>query len=766
MAAREPLWCLQHAMKSARSRPTRPTPLSRHLILLVAGMLLPMVGLTTAMVLRLASHERHTMTRRLVHSARLLAINLDNEMWGTIRALRALAASEQLDTPANLEAFYGEARLVTQTQPSWLAVGLVSPAGTQLLNTAHPWGAAPPEVTNPGSMRRVLESNAPAVSDLATDRPGVPLSFTVRIPVIRDGAIRYVLSAILTPRSLSNLVASQLPPEEEWTRTIVDRSGRVVARTRSPERFVGQLSTKTFRNRIHETAEDVYQDTTMERFTGYVAFSRASFSGWTAAVVVPVDAVEGAVRESILAIAVVGLVVLLISGTGAVLLSRRLSRGFAAAAEAADALAHGAQPRVEPSPVAEVMRLGEALERSAELLNERERERDEHLMRAQAARADAETANRAKDEFVAMLGHELRNPLSPIVTALELLELRGLGASREVVIIRRQVQHMVRLVDDLLDVSRITRGKVHLEKQPVELAVVVGRAVEMASPLLEQRQHALFVDVPAAGLQVFGDSDRLAQVAANLLTNAAKYTQPGGRIEVRGRLEDGEVVLSVRDNGQGLSAELLPRVFNLFVQGPRSTDRQEGGLGVGLTLVRSLVTAHGGRVEAHSDGPGQGSTFMVRLPPLAQVQAARASMAEHVTALPRQHGRAVRILLVDDNIDAVDLLTELFARNGHEVVSAHDGPAALAALDRFAPEVAVLDIGLPVMDGYELAARIRERLGNTTPAFVAVTGYGQDSDQARSRAAGFRYHYVKPINLEALLTTVNQLADERAAAPR
>jgi signal transduction histidine kinase/ActR/RegA family two-component response regulator len=766
LKACEPLWCLSTPMNPVRFRPLRPTPLSRHLILLVVGMLLPMVGLTTAVVLRLASHERQAMTRRLVHSARLLATTLDNAMWGTIRALKALAASEHLDD-RSLEAFYGEARLVSQTQPSWLAVGLMSPSGEQLVNTTHPWGATLAAVTDPDSLRRVVESNAPVVGDLTTDRPGVGLSFAVRIPVVRDGALRYVLSAILTPQALTNIVASQLPPEEEWTRTIVDRQGTVVARTRDPERYVGQRSPKLFLGHIHDDMEDVYQDTTMESLggegvTGYVAFSRAAFSGWTAAVVVPVEAVEGPVRQSILAVAGVGLVVLLISGTGAVLLSRRLSRGFAAAAAAADALAHGAQPRVEPSAVAEVVRLGEALERSAELLGQRERERDEHLARAEAARAEAETASRAKDEFLAMLGHELRNPLSPIVTALELLELRGQAESREVVIIRRQVQHMVRLVDDLLDVSRITRGKVHLEKQAVEIAVVVARAVEMASPLLEQRQHALAVDVPAAGLEVYGDADRLAQVAANLLTNAARYTPPGGSIRVRGYVEDGEIVLSVRDNGQGLSAELLPRVFNLFVQGPRSADRQEGGLGVGLTLVRSLVAMHGGRVEAQSDGPGKGSTFLVRLPPLAQVQAARASTAEPVATLPRHSARAVRILLVDDNIDAVDLLTELFARNGHEVVSAHDGPAALAALERFTPEVAVLDIGLPVMDGYELAARIRDRLGRAAPAFVAVTGYGQEADQARSRAAGFSCHYVKPINLEALLAAVHQIANARA----
>jgi signal transduction histidine kinase len=274
-----------------------------------------------------------------------------------------------------------------------------------------------------------------------------------------------------------------------------------------------------------------------------------------------------------------------------------------------------------------VARLAEALERSAELLHRRERERDENLARAEAARAEAEAANRTKDEFLAMLGHELRNPLSPIVTAVALLKMRGLAQAREIGIIERQVQHLTRLVDDLLDTSRITRGKVELHKEPVELAAVVAKAVEMSGPLFADRGHHLTIDVPAAGLEVHGDPVRLQQVVTNLLTNAARYTPPGGHVHVEARREEGEALLAVTDDGQGIAEELLPRVFDLFVQGPRAIDRREGGLGIGLTLVKSLVQLHGGQVEARSEGPGQGSTFVVRLPLLAAPQTTAASLA-------------------------------------------------------------------------------------------------------------------------------------------
>lgn len=391
-------------------------------------------------------------------------------------------------------------------------------------------------------------------------------------------------------------------------------------------------------------------------------------------------------------------------------------------------------------------------------------EREELLAREQQARLQAETASRAKDEFLAMLGHELRNPLSPMMTALELMRLRGGDAfGRERTIIERQVQHLVRLVDDLLDISRITRGKVELKRRALELGEVVNTAIEMASPLLEARRHKLEVDVPRRGLAIEGDPDRLAQVVANLLTNAAKYTEPGGVVSLRVAREGTEVVVRVRDSGMGIQPELLPHVFDLFVQGHRALDRSQGGLGLGLAIVRSMVEMHGGRVSASSAGAGKGSEFVVRLPAgrvatLTPVPAARASAALVGPA------RGRRVLVVDDNQDAADALVEALSAHGHVATAAYDGPSGLEAAARERPEVAFLDIGLPVMDGYELARRLREEHG-TAVKLVALTGYGQDRDRALSRSAGFDEHLVKPVELDQIMALVRALAPAAPPAP-
>ncbi len=370
--------------------------------------------------------------------------------------------------------------------------------------------------------------------------------------------------------------------------------------------------------------------------------------------------------------------------------------------------------------------------------------------REQQLRAEAEAANRAKDEFLAMLGHELRNPLSPILTALQLMKLRPNEPSeRERTVIERQVNHLTRLIDDLLDVSRITRGLVQLKQELLDIADVVARGIEMSSPLLEQRAHALSVNVPR-GLIVLGDSTRLSQVISNLLANAAKYTNNGGRINVTAAEADGQVVVRVRDTGMGIEPDALLHIFDRFVQEPQAIDRAQGGLGLGLTIVRSLVERHGGTVAASSDGRGRGSEFTVWLPK-AQVPLAASGSGDREAAGPSAGVVAVRrILVVDDNEDGATLLSEVLSVNGHQTRTAHDGPSALLIASDFLPEVAFLDIGLPVMDGYELAARLREIPGLSSIRLIAVTGYGQESDRAKTREAGFERHLVKPVDMDSV----------------
>jgi PAS domain S-box-containing protein len=371
------------------------------------------------------------------------------------------------------------------------------------------------------------------------------------------------------------------------------------------------------------------------------------------------------------------------------------------------------------------------------------------------ARKAAEQANQAKDEFLAMLGHELRNPLAPIVSAIQLLKLRGdTRSTREHQVIERQVNQMIHLVDDLLDVSRISRGKIELKRAPIDLRDALAKATEIAIPRFERKAQAFEVRVPPYPLVVDGDDARLTQVFANLLTNASKYTDEGGRIALIVRHDRTNIVVEVQDNGIGIDPKLLPHMFELFVQGYQDADRAEGGLGIGLTLVRSLVEMHGGEVLARSAGPHAGSTFVVRLPALEPPRELEADPAPRGAAPSFAAGPQRQILVVDDNEDARMLLAEVLATFGHRVQSAADGPAALALLESFRPEVAILDLGLPGMDGYELAARIRGLPEHSQMRLLALTGYGQPEDAQRTRDAGFDVHLVKPIDVQRLLAHV------------
>jgi signal transduction histidine kinase/CheY-like chemotaxis protein len=360
-------------------------------------------------------------------------------------------------------------------------------------------------------------------------------------------------------------------------------------------------------------------------------------------------------------------------------------------------------------------------------------------------------ADRRKDEFLAMLGHELRNPLAPVTTALQLMRLHNdepLRVTRARETIERQVEHMTRLIDDLLDVSRITRGKIELRNEAVVLSTLVARAVEAARPVIDERGHRLTLDLPSEPVALSGDPARLEQVLANLLNNAAKYTDVGGRIWLRAFVHADELVLSVKDNGAGLTSAMCDRVFDIFVQGPEVRAYARGGLGIGLTLVRRLVEMHGGTVAVRSDGPGQGSEFIVRLP-IRPVPQPAASALPGDGALPE--GPRRRILVVDDNVDAADALAELLRDYGHDVRAVHDGPSAIEEAALHHPDIVLLDIGMPGFDGYEVARRMRTELG-LKATLVALTGYGEARHRRQARDAGFDEHVTKPVDIRKLET--------------
>jgi len=370
-------------------------------------------------------------------------------------------------------------------------------------------------------------------------------------------------------------------------------------------------------------------------------------------------------------------------------------------------------------------------------------------------------ADQRKDEFLAMLAHELRNPLAPIVSAATMLsnfELQPSMVQRAADIIARQAGHMTSLIDDLLDVSRVTRGKVELEFVELDLKDVLADAVEQVRPLIEKHGHRLVLEAMPAPALVVGDRKRLVQVMTNLLSNAAKYTLEGGRIEVRLATRGALIDLTIRDDGIGMSPELIASAFDLFSQGTRGLDRSQGGLGIGLALVRSLLKLHGGEVTAASDGPGCGSTFRVTLPLSSRAAAAAPAIG---TDAPQGNPAALRIGVVDDNEDAAVTLALLLETLGHTVSVAHSARAALEALPAFEPDVCLLDIGLPEMNGFELARALRARPGTDHAILIAVTGYAQEKDRAEARAAGFHDLFAKPVDLEVLGAALVQIERRR-----
>ncbi|HVQ30016.1 MAG TPA: ATP-binding protein, partial [Vicinamibacteria bacterium] len=383
-----------------------------------------------------------------------------------------------------------------------------------------------------------------------------------------------------------------------------------------------------------------------------------------------------------------------------------------------------------------------------------------HLAERARAEESLRVADQRKDEFLATLGHELRNPLAPLVTGLKVISLAKVAnpvVQQVLPIMERQVGHLTRLVEDLLEVSRITRGMIDVQPEPLDLAFVVRSAIETSRPSIEGARHELTVDLPTEPITVFGDGVRLTQVFANLLTNAAKYTDQGGHIALSVTRRSDTAVISVRDDGIGIPAAQLTSVFDMFTQIDRSNRRTQGGLGIGLTLVRSLVAQHGGRVEARSAGSGMGSEFLVELPVMTIANSSGAPAREVVKIPP------LRILVVDDNRDAAETLGVLLTALGATASVVGSGAEALAQLDSFRPDTVLLDIGMPQMDGYEVARRIRDSPKHRGVLMIALTGWGQEHDRQRSRAAGFDHHFVKPLDVERLSQL---LAVERREAAR
>jgi signal transduction histidine kinase/ActR/RegA family two-component response regulator len=720
----------------------------RHLLILLTAVgLLPLALLGAWGVHAAGASQRRDQERALLDLARALSSAVDAELDGAVATLSSMARTPAM-AAGDIRAFYDIARAQAAAQPAWLGVILTDGGGQVLFRTTAPFGAATGTAADPASLEQVLALRRPVVGRAARGKGG-RRAFPVRIPVFDSQGHLYTLNAVIRPDRIVAAIGRQRPPAGSVI-SVFDGAGAPVAQAGSGrgEALPGLPADSGAGNGAGNGAPEQVA-ATRTRSGDALVTARTSLSryGWTVAVTAPAAALHAGAAGGFAVVGAGIAVSLAICIALASLLARRIVRRFERLQEETAALGAGAPVMPVGSWVREIRDMGQTIESAAARQARHEQERSRllaslgHALDSQeAALAQAHHAGRTKDEFLAVLGHELRNPLSPIVAALDLMDMRDEpGSRRERAIMRRQVRHLKRLVDDLLDVSRIASGKLQLELRPVNLADTVREGVAAAAAAAPDQ--GIRVSAPDA-VWVQGDESRLAQVLNNLLSNAARFGSSTIRVSLSVLGE--RAVLAVSDDGIGMSPELLEQVFEPFYQAPQQLARRTGGLGLGLAIVRRIVALHGGRVAAASDGPGKGARFEVELP-LGSAPPAAAPPAAAAPAARR------RVLLVDDNQDAAALTAALLEHAGHEVRIAHSAGAALAACADDMPAVAILDIGLPDMDGYALAAALRRGGASPDLRLVALTGYGQQADVERARQAGFDLHLTKPATLGDLM---------------
>ncbi len=754
----------------------RAPSIGNHLFFLALGTLLPVVLFAAGLALVQAGQERETFERGMHDRVVAITSAIDAELRSTVAALRTLAESQAL-ADGELERFHRLAVRLRDVHRDWVTVLLASADGQPLVNATRPYGAEPLRIDETASFEAVLRTLQPAIGSLSAGPRGLPLAFPVRVPVLRDGRLAYVLTAVVDPAAISRILREQGMPDD-WVASVVDTRLRQVARQYQGQVQVGVTVAPTFGAALSSgAAQGAYRGSTLEGTPSYVTWRHSAFSGWSVGIGVPASSVEASAWHAL----VVGLLGLALSLALALwlarMLARRISEPVAQLAAQARALRRGGAgtslqhtgpespsppPGDEQAVPTDVTPSADTVAGSTILamreLRELQHALDDaaHAMHALSrARAQADSANRAKDVFLAMLGHELRNPLSAMTAAVQLLRKRPDGAAAALAqgVLQRQTAHLTKLVDDLLNASRVSRGKIELERRPLNLAALAQRVAEQV--VGESSKHRLELRLEAAW--VSGDDTRLEQIVTNLLSNAVRYSPDGGSIQLTLAHSADRVLLTVRDEGVGMAAELVPQVFDLFVQGEHGAARSQGGLGIGLTLAHRLAELHGGRLDAHSDGEGQGSTFTLTLPGIEPPSASALAMRPAGPAAVRR----LDVLLVDDHEDGRTMLRNMLEAEGHRVTEAANGPRALELASANVFDVALIDIGLPGLDGLEVARRLRGMAPPTsTMLLVAITGYGAPQDRARSSAAGFDLHVVKPVNGVALLDHVQRLLQQ------
>ena len=717
-----------------------------HLVLLVAVVLLPVVLFSAVVLDLLVSKERAAAMRSMHELARATVLAVDQELSLGIATAQTLATSARL-AKEDFAGFYRQAKTANAGRQS--NTTLIDEDGRQIFNTITAFGTliAPP---NPASEKRtqdVMAGNTARISGLIRGRATGKFVVAVEFPVQTASGNRYSIGQWMFTTRLNELLPSENVPKS-WLISVMDKEGVTLARNQRPDDFVGTPVNENLRKILLGPEKSEFRAFNRAGQEMYGVNARSALSGWTVTVGVPVDEIEqGAVRA--VSLTALGLLAaILFAVVGATLFIRRLVRAINAVALSAEQLGENRIPSVSNLDVMEMNRLQVALHEAGRRLQATDAERVRHLAEANEARALAESQNKAKDQFLAMLGHELRNPLSAIASGVTLLEHAGSSPEtrqRAQQIIARQTGHLNTLVDELLDAHRILNGKIALSRARIDLGATVRQCIDAFEARGATASHKVSAHIES--VMVDADPTRLEQMVTNLLDNAVKYTPEGGAVTLAVRRENDHAVFTVKDTGIGMSAELLDHAFEVFVQGPVSS-RTKGGLGIGLAVVNALASQHGATLKAESEGTGRGSTFTIRFPVAGGAPASQeAKSGQRINA-------NVSVLVIEDNDDVREMMCQMLSVLGYRVSSADTGQSGLQRAAEERPDVMLVDIDLPDMSGYDIAKRLKSSALTAHIRLIANTGYSQLADKREALASGFDAHLKKPISLDQLVATI------------
>jgi signal transduction histidine kinase/ActR/RegA family two-component response regulator len=731
-----------------------------HIALLVVAVVAPLVVFSATVLNYMIDAERQAVLRGMQELARATLLIMDKEMSVSMATARALSSSRSL-VEGNFEEFYQQAKQASDGRDVHLA--LIDESGQQLLNTAIEFGTQvpPPTEITRNRVAAMFANNKPGYSNLLKGRATKKYIVAAEFPVQIKDKRRFLVNVWTYARRLSELIPKKDVPNS-WLISVFDRDGVTIARNIDGDKFIGEPPLEKQRKAVLSRYEGASRGAVRGGMEVYGYWYRSPTTGWTVAVGVPVAEVHRAAVRSV-SLTILGFVVaIIVAAFGAILVSRRLVRAIQRVAESATLLGASQVPPIENLQITEMNGLQRSLHQVGLMLAESEAGRVRYLEDCEKARAAAvqaqaiaEEQNKSKDEFLAMLGHELRNPLAAIASGVTVLNLPNVSnelSAKTKTIISRQTKHLTYLVDELLDAHRILSGKITLMKSPVDLQVAVQNCLAAFEARGATSRHQLKINVSSALIEA--DPTRVEQIIGNLVDNAVKYTPEGGSIAVQVKAEGDVAIFSVEDTGIGIAPELLPKAFDVFVQG-KVINRVKGGLGIGLAVVNSLAKQHGATLTAESPGPGLGSTFTVRFPLLEQAKLTPDSSQSHVSTMK------TKVLVIEDNQDVREMTCAMLSEFGFQVVSAENGRSGIDSAKINLPEVALIDIDLPDTSGYEVAARMRddERLAHTQ--LIAVTGYGQLSDKEKALACGFDVHIKKPVNVSDLITAINDFNRRR-----